>query len=158
MVGRLRRFRREAGSSSANDGCYKRGPPAKPSSQPSRRQAAIWFARLFAHRHRHLDSARSAGVGTWHRIVEEHHDPVARELVERSLELGDERPQHAMVFAQEIEDFELPRPGLVGRDYLAVDYRLVDIEQPANLVGEHAETTKHVPVARNDTTAALLDI
>jgi hypothetical protein len=26
------------------------------------------------------------------------------------------------------------------------------------LVGEHAETTKHVPVARNDTTAALLDI
>ena len=31
------------------------------------------LARLFAHRHRHLDSAFRR-VGTWHRIVEEHHD------------------------------------------------------------------------------------
>src|SRR6516165_344791 len=57
-----------------------------------------------AHRHRHLDGALG-GVGDWHRIVEEHHDPVARELVERAFELADERPQSAMVFAQKIEHF-----------------------------------------------------
>ena len=38
--------------------------------------------------------------------------------VERSLELGDERPQHAMVFAQEIEDF--PRaPQASAKSHLA---------------------------------------
>jgi len=31
--------------------------------------------------------------------------------------------------------------GLVGGDHLAVDYRFVDIEQPANLLGERVETT-----------------
>ena len=40
-----------------------------------------------------------------HRIIEENHDPIARELVERSLELADERPQRAVIFAQKIEHF-----------------------------------------------------
>jgi hypothetical protein len=53
---------------------------------------------------------------------------------------------------------ELWSAGLIGRDHLAVDYGFVDIEQPANLVGERVETTKHVSVARDDTTAALLDV
>jgi hypothetical protein len=44
-----------------------------------------------AHSHRHFDRAVSR-VGAWHRIIEENHDAVTRELVERSLELGDERP------------------------------------------------------------------
>jgi len=39
-----------------------------------------------------------------HRVVEEHHDPIARELVERPLELADEWPQGAVVFAQEVKD------------------------------------------------------
>ena len=39
-----------------------------------------------------------------HRIIEENHDPIARELVERSLELADERPQRAVVFAQKVKD------------------------------------------------------
>jgi hypothetical protein len=38
-----------------------------------------------------------------HRIIEEHHDPVARELIERALELAGERPQRAVVVAQKIE-------------------------------------------------------
>ena len=61
-------------------------------------------ARRLSHHHRHL-TARSAGVGAWNRIVEKHHDPVARELVERAHELGDERPQRAVVFAKEGEVF-----------------------------------------------------
>ena len=39
------------------------------------------------------------------RIVKEHHDPVTRELIERTLELADQRPQRAMVLAQEVEYF-----------------------------------------------------
>ena len=35
---------------------------------------------------------------------EEHHDPVARELVERPFELANERPQRAVVLAQKIEN------------------------------------------------------
>src|SRR6516225_3454039 len=66
---------------------------------PSRNQCA----RLFAHRHRHVDRALRR-VGAWHRIIEEHHDPVARELVERPFELANERPQRAMVLAKEFED------------------------------------------------------
>jgi len=31
------------------------------------------------------------------------HDPIARELVERPFELGDERAQGAVVFAQNVE-------------------------------------------------------
>ena len=62
------------------------------------------FARRFAHRHCHPDSSLRR-VGTWYGIVEEYHDPVARELVESALELGDERPQRAVIFAKEGEDF-----------------------------------------------------
>src|SRR6516164_2898840 len=53
---------------------------------------------------------------------------------------------------------ELRSVTLVDRDYLAVDYRLVDIEQPTNLVGERVETTKHVAVARNEAAAARLKV
>src|SRR5205085_11244504 len=60
--------------------------------------------RGLAHRHRHVDGALGR-VGDRQRVVEEHHDAVARELIERALELADKRAQRAMVFAQEIEDF-----------------------------------------------------
>jgi hypothetical protein len=43
------------------------------------------------HRYRHFDGALGR-VGDRDRIVEEHHDPIARELVECSLELADQRP------------------------------------------------------------------
>ena len=49
------------------------------------------LTRRLAHRHRHPDRALG-WVRTGHRIVKEHHDPVARELVESTLELRDERP------------------------------------------------------------------
>ena len=62
------------------------------------------LVRRLAHRHRHLDRALGR-VGTWQGIVEEHHDAVARELVKRALELADQRPQGAVVFAQEFENF-----------------------------------------------------
>jgi len=48
--------------------------------------------------------------------------------------------------------------GLVDHDHLAVDYRLVDIEQPANLVGERLEPAQDVAVARNEAATASLDI
>src|SRR6516164_769140 len=57
-----------------------------------------------AHRHRHLDRALG-WVRDGHRIIEEHHDPVARELVERSFILADQWPQSAVVFAQKFEHF-----------------------------------------------------
>src|SRR5262249_25818535 len=60
------------------------------------------LARRFAHRHRHLDRSLR-GVGAWHGIVEKHHDPVARELVERPLELADQGPQRAVILAQETQ-------------------------------------------------------
>ena len=53
---------------------------------------------------------------------------------------------------------ELWSTGLVGRDHLAIDYRFVDIEQPASLVGERVETAQDVAVARDKVAAALLDI
>src|SRR5262249_58349252 len=62
------------------------------------------LARHLAHRHRHLDCALGR-VGTWHGIVEEHHDPVAGELVEGPLELANKRSQCAVVLAQKFEDF-----------------------------------------------------
>src|SRR5215831_10138496 len=50
------------------------------------------LAGRLAHRHRHLD--RAAGrVGARHGVVEQHHDPVTRELIERALELGNEGPR-----------------------------------------------------------------
>jgi hypothetical protein len=39
------------------------------------------------------------------RIIEKDHDAVARELVERALELADEWPQRTVIFAQKVEDF-----------------------------------------------------
>jgi hypothetical protein len=45
------------------------------------------------------------GVGDRHGVIEEHHDPITRELVERALEPADERSQSAVVFLQEVEDF-----------------------------------------------------
>src|SRR6516165_1952314 len=56
-------------------------------------------ARRLPHSHCHLDRA-FCRVRDRHRVVEEHHDPITRELVERSLELADERPQRAMVLAE----------------------------------------------------------
>src|SRR5262249_35643201 len=60
------------------------------------------LARRLAHRYRHLDRALG-WVGTWHRVVKEHHDPIARELIERALELADERTQCAVIFAEKVE-------------------------------------------------------
>jgi hypothetical protein len=62
------------------------------------------LGRCLTHRHCHLDRALRR-VGTWHRVVEEHHDPVARELVERALKLARQWPQRAVVLAQKFEDF-----------------------------------------------------
>src|SRR5262249_41240888 len=55
-----------------------------------------------AHRDGHLDRALGR-VGDRYGVVEEHHDPIAGELVERALELADQRPQRAVIFAQEIQ-------------------------------------------------------
>src|SRR6516162_9517946 len=60
------------------------------------------LARRLAHRHCHLDRALGR-VGTGHGIVEEHHDPVAREMVERAFKLVHQRTQAAVVFSQEVE-------------------------------------------------------
>ena len=38
-----------------------------------------------------------------HRIIEENHDTVAGELIERALILTDQRPQRAVVLVQEVE-------------------------------------------------------
>src|SRR5205814_5535437 len=59
-------------------------------------------AGCLAHRHCHVDRTRGR-VWDRHRIVEENHDAVARELVERPLELAHERSQRSVVFAQEVE-------------------------------------------------------
>ena len=48
-----------------------------------------------------------------HRVVEEHHDSVARELVKRAFELADQRSKRAMVLAKEGQDF-LGLGGLQG--------------------------------------------
>ena len=56
------------------------------------------LARRFAHSHRHHDRALGR-VRTRNGVVEKHHDPVAGKLVERALELANERSQSAMVFA-----------------------------------------------------------
>src|SRR5215472_12961185 len=61
------------------------------------------LARRLAHRDRHLDGALRR-VRTRHGIVEKHHDPVARELVECPLELANKRSQRAVVLAQKIEN------------------------------------------------------
>src|SRR5262249_11436250 len=62
------------------------------------------LARGLPHRNRHPDGAFGrVGDGDW--VIEKHHDAVARELIERTFELCDERPQGAVVLAQEIKNF-----------------------------------------------------
>ena len=79
-------------------------PSTKPEQSATSTPAGDQCARGLAHRHRHLDGARGR---FWdrHRVVEENHDSIAGELVERSLELADQRPQRAVIFAQKIEHF-----------------------------------------------------
>ena len=72
-------------------------PSTKPEQSATSAPASDQCARRLTHRHRHLDRALCR-VGTRHRIIEEHHDPVTGELVEGALELADERPQSAMIF------------------------------------------------------------
>src|SRR6516162_2060128 len=62
------------------------------------------LARRLTHRYRQLDRA-FCRVGDRYRVIEKHHDAVARELVERALELANERPQRAVILPQEVEDF-----------------------------------------------------
>src|SRR3954469_4110992 len=54
---------------------------------------------------RKVGGQAATAIGGCGSLVEEHHDPVAGKLVERSLELAHKRPQCAVVLAQEIEDF-----------------------------------------------------
>src|SRR5262249_23903024 len=61
-------------------------------------------SRCLAHRDGHFDGALSR-VWDRDRIVEENHDPIARELIERALKPADERPQRTMVLAQDVEHF-----------------------------------------------------
>ena len=65
----------------------KRRRAALPAPLPPRGDQC---ARGLAHSHRHPDRALSR-VRDRHRVVEEHHNAVARELVEGALELADER-------------------------------------------------------------------
>ena len=75
--------------------CRRRNPIRCPAA-PRRRST---LAGRLAHRHRHLDRALGR-VGTRHRVVKEHHHPVAREMAERALEPRDQRPERGMVFAR----------------------------------------------------------
>jgi hypothetical protein len=45
------------------------------------------------------------------------------------------------------EIIELWPSGLVDRDHLAVDYRLVDLEYGCQLLGEHLEAAQDVAIA-----------
>jgi hypothetical protein len=75
---------------------------------------------------RHLDRALGR-VGAEDGVVEEHHNPVARELVERAFELSDERPQRAMILAQEIED-------LLGLGSLGEGGVAAQVAEPASAI------------------------
>src|SRR6516162_8159481 len=77
-------------------------PAPNPRSRPRSRQAAIsWPAasRIATA----ILTALSAGSGIGTGSLKKHHDAVARELVERALELANEGPQRAMILAQEVE-------------------------------------------------------
>src|SRR4029450_3582039 len=52
----------------------------------------------------HRDDCTLSRVRNRHRVVEEDHDPVAGELVERPLKLADQGSQSAVILAQEIQD------------------------------------------------------
>jgi hypothetical protein len=75
---------------------------AKPQIAATFAPAGDQLARRLTHRYRHLDRA-FCRVRDRHRVIEKHHDAVARELVERSFILADQRSQRAMVLAQEVE-------------------------------------------------------
>src|SRR5204862_5261483 len=79
---------------------------------PSRDQ----FTGRLAHRDGHFYGTLG-GVGARHRIIEEHHYAVARELVERAFELAHQRPQSAMVLTQELQ--HLLRLGGLGEGGVA---------------------------------------
>src|SRR3954453_10909950 len=65
-------------------------PTPKPRSRPRSRQSAISV--LAAERiATAMLTARKGRVGARHGVVEEHHDPITRKLVERTFELTDER-------------------------------------------------------------------
>src|ERR1700757_4011185 len=73
-------------------------PTPKPSSQPSRRQVAISLpasSRIAIA----ILTARSAGSGQGTGSLKN----ITRELIERALILTDQRPQRAVVLAQEVE-------------------------------------------------------
>jgi hypothetical protein len=74
-------------------------PASKPYSRPRSRQSVI----SETHHHRHPDRALGWARDR-HRVVEEHHDPIARELVARPLELADQWPQRAVILTQEVPD------------------------------------------------------
>src|SRR6516164_5243362 len=78
-------------------------PSTKPEQSATSAPAGDQCARRFAHRHRHLDRALGR-VRDRHGVIEEHHDAVAGELIERPLVLADERPERSVVLAQAIED------------------------------------------------------
>src|SRR5262245_55304995 len=56
-------------------------------------------------------------VGDRYGVVEEHHDAIAGELVERPLELADQRPERAVILAQKIQ--HLLRLGGLGEGGVA---------------------------------------
>src|SRR5215471_10182971 len=77
-------------------------PAPKPNSRPRSRHVAISVDA--ASRIATAILTRTLNrVGNWHGVVEENHDPITRELVERPLELADQRPQRAVIIAQEIQ-------------------------------------------------------
>src|SRR5262249_8311372 len=56
-------------------------PSTKAEQSATSAPASDQCARRLTHRHCHFDRTRG-WVGTWHRVVEEHHDAIAGELVE----------------------------------------------------------------------------
>jgi len=77
-----------------------RDTDAKPQIAATFAPGGDQLARSLTNRHRHLDRA-FCRVGGRYRVIEKHHDAVARELVERALELANalsrphERPESA---------------------------------------------------------------
>jgi len=61
---------------------------------PSELQLRHRFAHLDCHLHRAF-----SGVGAGQGIIEEHHDAVARELIERAFPASDDRPERGVELA-----------------------------------------------------------
>src|SRR6516225_317682 len=79
-------------------------PTPKPRSRSRRRQAAI---RLLAASRiaTAMFTARSAGSGIGTGSLKNTMIPSPEKLIQRPLELSDERPERTVVFAQKVEDF-----------------------------------------------------